>query len=64
MDPATRTVLYLRVVEATYESTMPEIVDMAPGGMAKSEVSKGLNPSPLMMRVLKVVKPPLGTYVL
>lgn len=61
MDPATRAVLYLRVVEARKDSAMPEAVLMKPGGIASNDVSRGLKPRPEMMRVLKVVSPPLGT---
>ena len=61
MDPATSAVLYLRVVDAMYESAMPDAVLMKPGGIARREVFRGEKPSPEMMSVLKVVKPPLGT---
>ena len=61
MDPATSAVLYLRVVDAMYESAMPDAVLMKPGGIARREVSRGEKPSPEMISVLNVVKPPLGT---
>ncbi len=62
MDPATSAVLYLRVVDAMYESAMPDAVLIKPGGIARREVSRGEKPSPEIMSVLKVVNPPLGTY--
>lgn len=53
---------YFLVVAAKNDKAMPEIVDMAPGGIAKRDVSRGLKPRPEMIRVLNVVSPPLGTW--
>lgn len=50
------------VVAAKNDKAMPESVDMAPGGMASREVSRGLKPRPEMIKVLNVVRPPLGTW--
>lgn len=55
------TVLYLRVVDARYDRPMPDRVLIAPVGIESRDVSRGPKPRPEMMRVLKVVKPPLGT---
>lgn len=41
---------------------MPEIVLIAPGGMASKAVFSASKPRPEMMSVLKVVRPPLGTW--
>jgi hypothetical protein len=53
---------YFLVVAAKNDKAMPESVDMAPGGIARREVSRGLKPKPEIMRVLNVVRPPLGTW--
>ncbi len=55
------TVRHFLVVAAKNDRAIPDSVLIAPGGMASRDVCKESKPRPEMIKVLKVVSPPLGT---
>lgn len=59
---ATMLVLYFLVLAARNERPIPENVLIAPGGIASKAVFLLSKPRPWIMSVLKVVRPPLGTW--